>query len=918
MPAIPPAPASPEPGSRAPPKQMRVIKRSGEHETVKFEKIAQRLRKLCWGLGDVDVESIVAAVATNMVDDITTERLDILAADLCISRETEHPDYGTLASRIAVSNLHKMTSDSVLETFENLAGIVSDAFLSRVRDHADDLQAMMCYSRDYEFDYFGIETLKKLYCAKRDGRSIERPQHMYIRVSLALCGASGDMARVKETYDMMSTKRFTHASPTLFNAGMRTQQLSSCFLQNTGDSLEDIFGTITDSARISKYGGGLGISVSDVRSCGAPIKGTNGQSDGIIPLLKVVNSVACYINQGGKRKGSAAIYIEPHHPDVFEFLDLKRPGGDEDLRCRDLFLALWVSDLFMKRVRDDGTWSLLDPSLCPGLSECHGEAYETLYEEFERQGKASRTVGARDLWNAILRSQIESGVPYILYKDHANKKSNQSSLGTLKCSNLCVAGETKILTDAGYVPIESLQDQDVTVWNGEEFSATTVRKTGRDQPLVRVQFSNGSEISCTPYHKFYVETGSRPGDRSVPAVSRACDLRIGQKLIRWSLPLDPPGAPMPVVHVTAIVDDGERADTYCFTEPKRGMGMFNGILAGNCAEIIQYTSADEIAVCTLASVGLPAFVKKRRFDFAALHETVRVAARNLDDVIDINAYPTESARRSSMRHRPVGIGIQGLADVFAKMRMPFDSPEAADLNAKIAAVVYHAAIEMSADMAAVKGHYETYPGSPASRGLLQYDLWGVTSPETVGGTLDWEALKARVRATGLRNSLCVALMPTASTAQVFGNNESFEPFTSLLYTRRTLAGEFTVLNRHLVRDLSKAGLWTPAIKNAIVRGDGSVQKIREIPGELKSLYKTAWELPQRVLVDQAAARGPYVCQSQSLNIFYERPTFEKLTAMHMHGWKSGLKTGSYYVRSKPATNAARVTVESEECVMCSS
>lgn len=969
---------------------MRVIKRSGEYELVNFEKIAQRLRKLCWGLSNVDIESVVAAVATNMVDEISTERLDILAADLCIARDTEHPDFGVLASRIAVSNLQKMTSDSIVETFERMRGVVSDEFLDRVNANAEDLQAMVCYSRDYDFDYFGVETLKKLYCGRVNEILVERPQHMYLRVSLAICGGEGDMARVKKTYDMMSTKMFTHASPTLFNAGMKTQQCSSCFLQTMGDSLDGIFGCIHDAARISKHGGGLGISISDVRSKGAPIRGTNGKSDGILPLLKVVNSVASYINQGGRRKGSAAMYLEPHHPDIFEFLDLKRPGGDEDLRCRDLFMALWVSDLFMKRVRAGSDWSLMDPSLCPGLSECHGAAFETLYAQYESEGRASRVVKARDLWNAILRAQTESGVPYILYKDAANSKSNQSSLGTIKSSNLCVAGSTKILTDEGYLPIGPLENQTVSVWNGEEFSECTVRKTGTLQKLVRVRFSNGSEISCTPYHKFYIQTESGTMEQVA-----ANDLRLGQNLIHWELPtlkreclsaklryledvfddnvcfvdgndnlmlqtnlilqtmgvhaaisrvdgswrleIDSTGLrhlielgfrpkrmdpgheqPRQNVRVVGICEEEERQDTYCFTEPLRHMGMFNGVLAGNCAEIIEFTSDDEVAVCTLASLGLPAFVKRGgRFDYAALHEAVRVVARNLDDVIDINAYPMDKARRSSQTHRPIGIGIQGLADVFAKLRIPFDSPEAARLNAEISATMYHAALDASADLAAEKGPYASFEGSPASRGHLQWDLWGIESPETVGGTLDWTALKSKIERHGLRNSLSIALMPTASTAQVFGNNESFEPFTSLIYTRRTLAGEFVVINRHLVRDLVKLRIWSPLVKNAIIRDAGSIQNVPEIPDDIKKLYRTVWELPQRVLVDQSAARGPYVCQSQSLNIFFERPTFEKLTALHMHGWKSGLKTGSYYIRSKPASHAARVTVDAEECVMCS-
>lgn len=743
---------------------MRVVKRSGAFEEVNFEKIAERIKKLCWNLHAIDAALIVTQVASSIVDGITTEAIDHLTAEIAVSMGADHPDYGTLAARIAMSNIHKKTSDGVLETFERMAPALCPKFLDRVRAHADELQDMIDYRRDYDFDYFGIKTLERMYCTKIDGSLVERPQHMYLRVALAVCGGDGDLVRVKETYDLMSRRFFTHASPTLFNAGMKVQQLASCFLLGMHDSLDGIFDCFHESARISKYGGGIGINISGVRSKGAPIKGTNGNSDGIVPMLKVANSVACYVNQSGKRKGSVAAYMEPHHPDVFDFLNLRRPGGDEDLRCRDVFLAMWVSDLFMKRVERGEPWSLFDPSKCPGLDEAYGDDFVTLYERYEREGKAERVVDAREVWTAILRSQIESGVPYILSKDACNLKSNQKNVGTIKNSNLC-------------------------------------------------------------------------------------------------------------------------------------------------AEIVEYSDpGKEVAVCTLASIGLPAFVKHGEFNFEALHAVTKVVAKNLDTVIDINHYPIDQARVSNFRHRPIGIGIQGLADTFIKLRLPFDSDEALKLNERILATMYHAALEQSTELASIYGPYATYEGSPASNGQLQYDLWGV-DPHPC---LDWVSLKRKVARYGLRNSLSIALMPTASTAQLLGNSEAAEPVTSFYYVRRTLAGEYACIHRQLLKDLVSRGLWTKTIRNAIVRDGGSVQNIPEIPKELKTLYKTAWDLKQRVLIDQAAARGPYVCQSQSMNLFVAAPTFAKLTAMHLHSWRQGLKTLTYYLRSKPAARAVQITVDSSD------
>ena len=1096
--------------------KMRVLKRGGAFEEVNFEKIAERIKKLGWNLPDIDASVIVAQVASSIVDGIATESIDQLTAEIAISKNADHPDYGKLAARIVMSNIHKKTSESVIETYEKMASALHPSFLAMARLHEEELQDMIEYKRDYDFDFFGMKTLERMYCTKIDEELIERPQHVYLRVALALCGRDGDMLRVKETYDLLSKKFFTHASPTLFNAGMKVQQLSSCYLDSSHDSLDGIFDCFHRSARISKFGGGLGVNVSAVRSKGAPIHSTNGTSDGIIPMLKVANNVACYINQGGKRKGSMAVYLEPHHPDVFDFLNLKRPGGDEEMRCRDLFLAMWVSDEFMRRVEAGEKWSLMDPLACPGLDDVYGDAFTTLYKKYEAEGKASKVVDARDVWNAILTSQIESGVPYILNKDACNVKSNQRNVGTIKCSNLCVAPETLVLTRQGHKRIDELCDVSVDVWNGVEWSNVVVKKTNERAELLRVTCSDGKHLECTPYHKFYVQVNYT----GKVVEKRASELTPGDWLIKWDapvmtfedaprfanaythgffcgdgtyhvsytglqkypmvalygekklllhhidvrstsgredangrinvqLPLDLPDkfeVPMTAplqdrldwlaglvdadghkqshidqpntysvyiastnydflkkvqamlltmgaqsrltmmreegchalpnghggmseyfckrtyrlgissVGVGRLLDVGFRPRrvtldsfevarksceryiqvekveytgrmdaTYCFNEPKRHMGIFNGIITGNCAEIIEYSSpGEEVAVCTLASIGLPAFIKHGVFDFDELHRVTKVVARNLDTVIDMNHYPVEEARTSNMRHRPIGIGIQGLADTFIKLRMPFDSKDALELNERIMATMYHAALEMSTELSSTHGPYATFDGSPASHGLLQYDLW---KKEPVKG-LDWDGLKKRIANYGLRNSLSIALMPTASTAQLLGNSEAAEPVTSFYYVRRTLAGEYACIHKYLLKDLVSRGLWNPTIKNALIRDGGSIQNIYEIPKELRDLYKTSYDVKQRVIIDQAAARGPYVCQSMSMNLFVAAPTFAKLTAMHFHSWKSGLKTINYYLRSKPASRAAQVTVEStstsnsssdtdESCIMCS-
>jgi ribonucleoside-diphosphate reductase alpha chain len=762
---------------------MRVRKRDGSLEDVAFEKISRRLEALREDL-DVDVSRVAAQVCASIHDGVSTSQLDEYAADVAVALATEHPGYGELASRILVSNLHKNTIDDAVETWSSKMGdLLSPSFLQSASTLRAVLAGAIDYAHDFEFDYFGFRTLERLYLTRVAGAVVERPQHMFARVAVALWGeraaeawAAGEsedhpaIQRLLRTYTLLAAKYFTHASPTLFNAGMRTQQLSSCFLLGVeDDSIEGIFDAMRKVALISKHGGGVGLHVQGVRSKGSAILGTNGRSDGLVPMLRCFNTVAEYVNQGGRRKGSVAVYIEPHHPDIMEVLDLKRNAGEEHMRARDLFYAVWLSDIFMRRVEADGAWSTFDPKACPGLENVWGPAYDELYARYEAEGRAAQTLKARDVFFSILRAQIETGTPYILFKDAANAKSNQQNLGTIKCSNLCT-------------------------------------------------------------------------------------------------------------------------------------------------EIIEYTSKDEVAVCNLASISLPAFVKGSEFDFEALAAVAAMVTKNLDRVIDITFYPIPEAAVSNKRHRPIGIGVQGLQDVFFKLRMPFDSPEARALNAGIFEALYYGACLASVELALENGPYETWAGSPAAGGKLQFDLWGVAPalwPEK------WDVLKMDIAAHGMRNSLLVAPMPTASTSQLLGNTECVEPITSNIYSRRTLAGEFVVLNKYLVDDLMLRDLWTPAVRDAIIANDGSVQDVAEIPGDVKALYKTCWELSQKVLIDMAADRGAFVCQSQSLNLFVGSPSFVKLSSMHFYAWRAGLKGSNYYLRVKPAARAVQITVPSEECVACS-
>ena len=742
---------------------MRVTKRSGRIEDMKFDNVTNRIKKLTYGLSEkCDSSKIAQQVFSSMYDGITTQEIDTLSAEICIGMITVDPDYETLATRIVASNIQKVCPNNFYVAMKKLAkaGIITEEVATIAGRVKDDIVT----KRDYDFGYFGLKTLEKSYLQRLEGVLMETPQYMFMRVAIGIHG--DDIPSVLETYDKMSQGLFIHATPTLFNAGTPRPQMSSCFLvANKEDSINGIYGTLTECAQISKWAGGIGMHIHDVRANKSRIRGTNGQSDGIIPMLRVFNATARYVNQAGRRKGSIAVYLEPWHADIMDFLEIRLNQGDDEARCRDLFSALWIPDLFMKRVEEGGKWSLFCPDKAPGLSDAIGEEFDTLYTKYEEEGRAHSTVPAADVWKAILKSQTETGTPYMLYKDACNQKN----LGVIKSSNLCT-------------------------------------------------------------------------------------------------------------------------------------------------EIIEYTDKDETAVCNLASIALPKYVDEetRTFDYQKLHEVTKTVTKNLNRVIDRNFYPVETARKSNMRHRPIGLGVQGLADVFILCRHAFDSDEAKEINARIFETMYHAALEASSELAEVDGSYETFEGSPASQGVLQFDMWeGETKLH-----YDWDALKERVKEKGLRNSLLMAPMPTASTAQILGNNECFEPYTTNIYLRRTLAGEFVVVNRHLVDDLKKIGLWSKEMKDLMVKAGGSIQNIVDIPDDIKKLYRTVWEIRMKDVIDMAADRGRFIDQSQSMNLFMESPTMSKLSSMHMYAWKKGLKTGMYYLRSKAKARPIQFSLE-PDCVACS-
>jgi ribonucleotide reductase alpha subunit len=849
---------------------MRVVKRNGDSVPMLFDKVTSRISKLCTGL-NVSPDKVAQKVFSSMNDGIKTSVIDELSADVAINMISEDPDYETLASRIIVSNMHKLRP-------VDITGIVPE--------------------RDYDFSYFGIKTLLKMYLGPN-----ETPQAMFMRVASGIHGS--DIEKAKETYDLMSQKYFTHATPTLFNAGTPRPQLSSCFLTGIkDDSVKGMYDTLGDCAQISKWSGGIGIHVHNVRANGSEIRGTKGISDGIVPMLRTFNSTARHINQGGgKRKGSFAVYLEPWHADILPFLELRLNQGDEESRCRDLFTALWIPDLFMKRLEKGEPWSLFCPDKAPGLSDVWGQEFEDLYMKYEAEGRANATVPIEQVWAAIIKSQIETGTPYMLYKDHCNAKSNQKHLGTIKSSNLCVAPETLVKTKQGDVPISEIENQVVDVWNGEEWSAVTIMKTADAVEVLKVTLADGRTLDCTPEHKFYVNGNmDRPISAKyvIPGVDTVSvikddltSLKIRVKNIEWT---------------------GRVCATYCFTEPKKHMGVFNGILTGQCTEIVEYTDPNEIAVCNLASLCLPKFVgPDGTFDYDKLEQVTRVVTRNLDKIIDVNFYPVPEAERSNKRHRPIAIGVQGLADVYQMMDLEFGS---GDLNRNIFETIYWASCSESVKIAAEKGTYETFEGSPWSQGQFQFDMWGVKPSDRY----DWESIRGKP----IRNSLLVGPMPTATTSQIMGNNECFEPYTSNMYLRRTLAGEFVVLNKHLVKKLKGLGMWNKDIKDNIIRNQGSIQSIQGIPDDVKKVFKTVWEISQKVIIDMAAERGPYVCQSQSMNLHVEDPTPSKLSSIHMYAWKKGLKTGMYYLRTRPKARAIQFTLEPQvcrrdnpECTVCS-
>jgi len=1078
---------------------MEVVKRDGSKEPVAFEKVQKRIESHSHGL-TINPTYIAQQVLIRIVNGIKTSELDTITAKFAESLSTTHPDYGVLAARIAISNHQKCTAPTFVGAMEQVAAVkdrsgapanlLADEFLAVVCTNAELIESKIVYDRDFLFDYFGFKTLEKAYLLqdKIAGIVFERPQHLWMRVALGIWGTN--LKKAFETYELLSTKQYTHATPTLFNAGTKRPQLSSCFLLGIDDSIKDIYKTLTDCALISQYGGGIGVHAHSIRAAGSLIRGTGGTSNGILPMLRVFNNTARYVDQcfdgktwihtskglkqiatieagdevltsgteeitdvdgkhavgprtprfckvqrrvehsydgpilhvsvthnegilsittvtpshpvlavkagstdyypigelkagdsiamisttpelveyvgtivgivestftgtlydleveevhdyfvdgfgiahngGGKRNGSFAFYLEPWHGDVEAFIDMKKNTGAEEERARDLFYALWIPDLFMERVDANAEWTLMCPDECPGLSDAVGPAFKTLYEGYEKAGKGRKTISAQKLWFKILDSQIETGTPYLLYKDACNLKSNQQNLGTIKSSNLCVAPETRILTDKGSFPIDSLVNKLVKVWNGYEWSETIVHQTSDHTKLLTivvrdleinmlegVSWVSEKQLTCTEYHKFLLQGE----EERIPAAQ----LKIGDRLREW---IDP----QEITHVQQVmaIRQIDRIDaTYCFNEPIYHQGVFNGILTGNCSEIVEYSSPEETAVCNLASMNLPAYVKDGAFEFKRFRSVVKQVVESLNQVIDINYYPIPEAKLSNMRHRPIGIGVQGLADVFALLRIPWESPEAAVLNKKIFAHMYYAAVESSMDCALRDGVYETYAGSPASNGKLQFTLWGqepLADPE-----LDWDYLFHMMGKIGLRNSLLIAPMPTASTAQILGNTESIEPFQQNLFTRRTLAGEFFMVNRHLVHALCERGLWTPELKDKILVRNGSVQGLAEVPADLQAVFKTVWEIKQKTLIDLAADRGLYVCQSQSLNLFISDPTYPKLTSMHFYAWRKGLKTGIYYLRTRAAVGAQQFTVaptaaaataapkeEEKECLLCSS
>jgi len=1030
---------------------MFVIKRNNQTEKVSFDKIFNRIQLLASVPGfelsnKVNGYLVCQKTIEGMTNNIKTTQLDKLSADICANLMTSHSEYSYLGSRILISNLKKnLDAKHSVKTFSEITKLIinkipdylNESYVKFIDENKDVLDKFINDEYDYLLDYFGFKTLEKAYLIKDQVslETLETVQSLWLRVSITVhmrtkmtedIDITFILDKIKKTYDLLAQGKFIHATPTLFNAGSNHEQLSSCFLLGTEDSVEGIFKTMSDCGQISKFAGGIGIHVTNIRAKGQLIKKTNGTSGGLVPMLRVYNDIGRFINQG-KRNGSIAIYLEPHHPDIFDFVELRKPGGNEHDRCRDLFLALWIPDLFMKAVYNNEKWHLMSEDNCPNLSNAFGDEYETLYNKYVKEKRYVKEIDAKTLWNRIIASQMETGTPYILFKDAINKKSNQSNLGTIKSSNLCVSGDTMILTSSGYLPIKDLKDQDVKVWNGLEWSETTVRQTGTNKDLIKVSLSNGTSIDCTPEHNFYIRTGCHRAEEYVKVAAK--DLVPFNSMINYKLPeflpewnsldetliyleeiinkesvivdnklhikgtkkepltnlrymlhgigiessikdemvctddscyksynliidskgihrlkklglktsvidveLDLSNYEEPEVYVTSVTYGlrMKNQDTYCFTESKRGMGMFNGILTGQCAEIVEYSDEKEYAVCNLASIALNKFydMKTKTYAYDELHEVSKHITYNLNNIIDINYYPTKETRYSNLKNRPIGIGIQGFADLLAMMGLPFESDEAINLSGFLQETIYHGALEMSNELAKKYGPYDSYNNSPISQGKFQFDLWNLDHNK-LSGKWNWTDLRHNIMEHGVRNSLLTALMPTASTSQILGNNECFEPFTSNLYTRLTLAGNFIVFNKHLQRDLEERGLWDDSMKNKLMASHGSIQKIDNIPQDIKNVYKTVWEIKQKSIIDHAIRRGPFVDQSQSMNLFFANPDSVKLTSAIMYGWKNGLKTGMYYLRSQPSVNAQQFTVEpakkevnniivEQECTLCSS
>ena len=1136
-------------------KRMFVIKRSGDKEPVYFDKITVRNEQLSEDL-NIDPQEVSKRVIEGLYSGIKTEDLDKLSAETALYMSTHNPEYEVLAKRIIISDLHKKTKRSFSEVTGEMyeLGLLAEDYNDFVQKNAKELDSIPNFDRDYDFTYFGFKTLEKSYLNKNiKGEIIERPQHLWLRVATFL--RMPDMKKIKEVYEMLSLKYFTHATPTLFHAGFRYAQLSSCFLLSMDDDLHSMYECLKNGAMISKFSGGIGINISMLRPKGSRISSTGGKSDGIVPFLKVWNSTARHVNQGGgKRKGSVAVYMEPWHPDVFEFLNTRKNNTKEEDQCLDIHIGLWVPDLFMKRLEQDGDWCLFDPNKVKGLYDNYGEEFERIYLQAEKNGLYDKKIKIRELWKEILIAQMETGEPYILYKDHVNRKSNQKNRGVIRGSNLCVSKDTMILCKDGYHKISDKVNTEVEVWNGKEFSKTEVKKTGVDQEMLTVEFTNGVKICCTPYHKFYIEESKRPAETSNVKMYEAKDLKIDMKLprnelgvcdendkkmkyaythglfcadgtyeshdteekrcgfkkfedtqfckrhqdsimkhddgdeicransyaikpkitlygekqnllkymdyrysnesektitavleydlekkfvvpinystetkIRWleglvdgdgclvnnngsygiqissihkefltdvfymlqtlgiestihlmrkaGKTLLPDGKGGKKHYVTkdcyrlcikndniitlkkhgfspkrVIIPDIEYSkynmwrytkiksisvndtneDTYCFNEPKEHKGIFNGVLLGNCAEIVEYTDDDNIAVCNLCSISLPAFVnlENKTYDYEKLGEITRTLVENMNIVIDKNYYPVEKARKSNMEMRPTGIGVQGLADVFQLLGLSWKDEKAKEINKKISAVIYYNSVKSSMEIAKRDGPYEYFEGSPMSRGVLQPDMWGI-EPDTVDGLLDWDSLREDVKKHGVRNSLLTAQMPTASTAQILGNNESIEPYTSNMYSRQVLSGNFPVINKHLFKTMSEKRLWNKENVDQIIRDNGSIQNISGIDTKTKEIFKTSWELSMKTMVEYSADRGAYICQTQSFNCFMAEPTMKKLSSLAMFGWKKGLKTSNYYVRRKTKAEAIKFTLmeekptkkmecnDEEGCLMCS-